>query len=241
MSGGDSASYDLRRMEWIYGNWRDLVPPPWAPALLALTAAAAGAVVGIERERRDKAAGLRTLVLVAVGASTFVEVSMLLSTDRGDPARVAAQVVSGVGFLGAGVILQHRGLVTGATTAASIWVTASIGMLAGAGYASGAVGIALLARFVLGALHWWEKAMARRLPAEGWRLRLRDDGGKGRVRFERILLDHHVSPKGVSWTASDDGSEFWAELTLRLPARRSRELLDAAASLEEVREIRPAA
>ncbi len=93
-----------------------------------------GLIIGLERESKGKPAGVRTLVLISLGSSFFVHVSILLAGNYGDPARVAAQIVTGIGFLGAGAILQksEQGYVAGLTTAASIWVTAAIGMIVGA-------------------------------------------------------------------------------------------------------------
>jgi putative Mg2+ transporter-C (MgtC) family protein len=96
-------------------------------------AAVCGAGVGYQREHANKAAGFRTHILVARGAALFTVVSMFGFGDRADPARVAAQVVVGIGFIGAGAILHSRETVTGLTTASSIWVTAAIGMAAGVG------------------------------------------------------------------------------------------------------------
>lgn len=95
-----------------------------------------GAIIGVERERWSKAAGLRTHMLVAGGSAIFTVVSANLFDTIGqsrDPARVAAQIVTGIGFLGAGAIIRSGGSVTGLTTAATIWVAAGLGMLAGVG------------------------------------------------------------------------------------------------------------
>ena len=109
-----------------------------APFLVRLGAAAlCGAMVGIERELRDKPAGFRTNILICVGAAMYMTVGLLISgesTQAADPARIAAQVVTGIGFLGAGCILQSGGRVKGLTTAATIWVIAAIGIVAGAGF-----------------------------------------------------------------------------------------------------------
>src|ERR1700734_2077334 len=97
-----------------------------------------GAVIGIERERTEHAAGLRTHALVSLGAALFMVVSAYgFGSVLGDhvvldPSRVAAQVASGVGFLGAGTIILRREIVRGLTTAASIWIAAAIGLAAGA-------------------------------------------------------------------------------------------------------------
>jgi putative Mg2+ transporter-C (MgtC) family protein len=100
-----------------------------------LVAFAAGLFIGLERELQQKKAGLRTHSLVAVGSAVFVLISLKVSEDiSGDPTRIIGQVVTGIGFIGAGVIL-HQGLsVRGLTTAASIWCSAAIGCLAAAGY-----------------------------------------------------------------------------------------------------------
>ena len=94
----------------------------------------AGAVVGLEREFRDKPAGLRTLVLISSGACIFSMVSMLVAGNTVDQGRIAAQVVTGVGFLGAGSILRSTKSIYGLTTAATIWIVAALGMACGFGH-----------------------------------------------------------------------------------------------------------
>jgi putative Mg2+ transporter-C (MgtC) family protein len=96
-----------------------------------LIAALLGAALGLEREWRGKEAGLRTNTLIAIGAALFTVMSMTFANDG---ARIAAQVVTGVGFLGAGAIMRQDGGVQGLTTAAMIWVNAAIGVAAGAGH-----------------------------------------------------------------------------------------------------------
>ena len=103
--------------------------------LRLLLAAALGAGIGYQRERAHKAAGLRTHILISAGAALFTLASIYGFVGAGDPSRVAAGVVAGVGFIGAGVIFRGaRGEgVAGITTAATIWITAAIGLAAGAG------------------------------------------------------------------------------------------------------------
>ena len=102
--------------------------------LRLLLAAALGAVIGYQRERAGKQAGLRTHILISSGAALIALVSIYGFGSASDPARVAAGVVVGVGFLGAGVILHREGgIVAGLTTAATIWVMAGIGLAAGVG------------------------------------------------------------------------------------------------------------
>jgi putative Mg2+ transporter-C (MgtC) family protein len=121
----------------IVEEWRR-VHDVMLPFLIRCGAAAlCGAVVGIERELRDKPAGFRTNILICVGAAMYMAAGQLLSLDTGqftDQARIAAQVVTGIGFLGAGCIIQSAGKVKGLTTAATIWVVAAVGLIAGAGF-----------------------------------------------------------------------------------------------------------
>ena len=113
-------------------------------ALLLLLAAFLSALIGMDRERRDKDAGIRTHMLVGVGACLFTALSRL-AFPYADTARVASSVVTGVGFLGAGVIWRSKNHVHDLTTAASIWVTAAIGMTVGAGaWLLGAAGTVII-------------------------------------------------------------------------------------------------
>ena len=99
-----------------------------------LVATAAGGAVGLERQWNNKTAGLRTNTLVAIGACIYVLINVFLTEKGADPTRIIAQIVTGVGFLGAGVILHDHGSVHGLTTAATIWCSAALGSLAGLGY-----------------------------------------------------------------------------------------------------------
>lgn len=98
-----------------------------------LLATALGAAVGLEREYRQKPAGLRTNILIAVGSALFTILSIEMTTGVGDTSRVAGQIVTGIGFLGGGAILRSGDAIHGMTTAATIWVNAAIGVAAGAG------------------------------------------------------------------------------------------------------------
>jgi putative Mg2+ transporter-C (MgtC) family protein len=101
-----------------------------------LLAFALGGIIGAEREFRDKSAGLRTIMFISTGSALFTIFSTHLAPDlqlSGDPARIAAQIVTGVGFLGAGAIMREGGEIRGLTTAATIWLAAALGMGAGMG------------------------------------------------------------------------------------------------------------
>src|SRR5688572_6987783 len=105
-----------------------------------LLAALLGGLVGWERERRDRPAGLRTHILVCLGSALITLVSIQLSGTRFDPGRIAAQIVSGIGFLGAGTIMRQGNVVRGLTTAASLWTVAGIGMAVAASWETAILG-----------------------------------------------------------------------------------------------------
>ena len=117
-------------------------------AVRLVLAAVFGAAVGYERRSADKPAGLRTLSLVAVGSALFTIISAF-GFETSDQSRVAAQIVTGVGFLGAGTILRSGTNVSGLTTAATIWATAAIGMAVGSGLYIAAVGGTILMLIIL--------------------------------------------------------------------------------------------
>jgi putative Mg2+ transporter-C (MgtC) family protein len=123
-----------------------------------------GAVIGFERELHSQPAGFRTHSVVALGAAIFTVVSAYAFTGPGsDPTRIAAQIVSGIGFIGAGTILHSRGQIRGLTTAASLWSVAGIGMAAGAGLYGVAVIGTVLMLVILSLFDWAENYARRRM------------------------------------------------------------------------------
>jgi putative Mg2+ transporter-C (MgtC) family protein len=159
-------------------------------AIRLLAAAVFGAAIGFEREIHEHPAGMRTHLLVSLGSALFTVLSIfgfvgVLAPGEGspvDPSRVAAQIVTGIGFLGAGAILKFGTSVRGLTTAASLWTTAAIGMAAGAGsYVIAGVGTAIVV-ISLWPLMWIERRMhGSRTHDVHLRLMLRDLDGVGRV------------------------------------------------------------
>lgn len=112
----------------------------WGSAALRLVVAfLLGGIVGLERERRERPAGLRTHVLVSVASCLAMMMSIMIAGERSDPGRIAAGVLTGIGFLGAGTIIRHGNVVRGLTTAASIWAAAAIGLAVGMGWYPGAL------------------------------------------------------------------------------------------------------
>ncbi len=111
--------------------------------LKALVSLLAGVILGYERELKDKSAGLKTITIICLGSTLFTILSYKFSGD-GDPTRIASYVVSGIGFLGAGVIFKEGFNVHGLTTAVTIWCSAAIGCFAGAGYIKEAITASLI-------------------------------------------------------------------------------------------------
>jgi putative Mg2+ transporter-C (MgtC) family protein len=126
-----------------------------------------GGAIGLERQLRGKVAGIRTSILICLGTSFFVSLGVSLSPPPLDPTRVLGQVVTGIGFLGAGVILARGDRIVGVTTAAVIWVQAALGSLIGAGRLQAAMVGALLALLVLVGVEGAEKRVARKSGKRG--------------------------------------------------------------------------
>jgi putative Mg2+ transporter-C (MgtC) family protein len=159
-----------------------------------VVAAALGAAVGFERELRDREAGMRTHLLVALGACLFTLISAYGFHDflanggnvvRADPSRIAAQIVTGIGFLGAGAIIREGLSVRGLTTAGSLWVVAAVGMACGAGFYLAGVVTTVLTLFALGPLRILGHRVVERFRAEENRIIVELQEGQG----VRPLLD----------------------------------------------------
>ncbi len=134
----------------------------WPDDVISIILAAfLGAAVGLERELSGKSAGLRTNLLICLGAAIFTIISKRLAVDEGSTTRIAAQILTGVGFLGAGAVIQDRHGAHGLTTAASIWLVASIGMACGAGFHDLAAISTLIVIVVLAGLLRLSKPLAR--------------------------------------------------------------------------------
>jgi putative Mg2+ transporter-C (MgtC) family protein len=213
---------------------------------LAVAACLTGAI-GLERELRDRAAGLRTHMLVGVGAALFTLVSAYGWSDFGfstrsgvvfDPTRIAAQIVTGIGFLGAGAIIRQGMAVRGLTTAASLWIVAAIGMAVGAGYYSAALiatGIVLVG---LGPFRWLEGAATfGRLRRAGRELEI-DLTPEHAIAEPLAVIDaRRVRVARVQFEDARDRRRLRVELDLPLGPAEER-LVEDLASLEGVLAVR---
>jgi putative Mg2+ transporter-C (MgtC) family protein len=189
----------------------------WYEAMLRLALAGVlGGMIGLERELREREAGLRTHLLVAVGSALFTIVGAYgFGGIRTDPTRIAAQVVTGIGFLGAGAIIRQGFSIRGLTTAATLWVVAAVGLAAGAGYYSAAVistGLVLLALWPLRIVAY--RILIRFRPEDG-RLLVELPAGvsPGKVIDELVGAGARISSIGVA----QEGDRRRLELDLVLP------------------------
>ncbi|HKV52132.1 MAG TPA: MgtC/SapB family protein [Gemmatimonadaceae bacterium] len=203
-----------------------------------LVAVALGGAVGLEREMSGKPAGLRTTILICVGAALFTHLSITIGQvslspsglPYGDVTRIAAQIVTGIGFLGAGAILHGRGTVIGLTTAATIWVVAAIGMAVGAGAYADAVGTTAVVCLVLVGLRPIERklVMVRRTVTATLRVAPNTDFAS----FDEVFRASGIHVR--SRRTYDHVGDRTFELTLVGPSKRFDVLVDALRRHQDV-------
>ncbi len=197
----------------------------WDESLLRLALAAVlGGLIGVERELREREAGLRTHLLVALGSALFTIVGAYgfhafldsgQAVVRADPTRIAAQIVTGIGFLGAGAIIRQGFSVRGLTTAATLWVVAAVGLAAGAGYYSAAVITTALVLIALYPLRIMAYRILRRFRPEDGRLLV--ELPAGHPPGEVIDEIERTGARIDSIDVSQEGDRRRLELDLELP------------------------
>jgi len=217
-------------------------------ALRLVLAVILGGVVGFERERQNRPAGFRTHILVCVGSTLVMLVSvygfrgeLAFIGDGVDPSRIASQVVAGVGFLGAGTILRHRNSVTGLTTAASLWIVSAIGLAVGIGFYLGAILATMMVLLSLVAFLSLENSFARmKCLRRLWIKGIDQPGLLGRIAA--VLGDMEISITKVDLGRAEYQEAVKAEVIsieffLRFPARiDTGELLNKIADLPGILE-----
>ncbi len=202
----------------------------WEATIRLLLAMILGGIIGWQRESAEKPAGFRTHILVCVGAALFTLISAVGFFGSGaDPARVASNIVVGIGFLGAGTIWRTSGSVQGLTTAASLWTVAAIGTAAGVGYYVGALAATIIVMGVLTLLKWFEVRIPRHGVGHVVMTMADRPGQLGRIGT--VLGTFGVNIEGVDLSARVDNKVMLA-LTARIPPRVSRD--DIVVALGEV-------
>jgi putative Mg2+ transporter-C (MgtC) family protein len=219
----------------------------WEEALLRLALAAAlGGLIGLERELREREAGLRTHLLVSLGSALFTIAGAYGFHDflvsggnvvRTDPTRVAAQIVTGIGFLGAGAIIRQGLSVRGLTTAATLWVVAAVGLAAGAGYYSAAIITTALVLLALYPLRIIAYKIVRRVRPEDGRLFVALPAGRapGNVIDEVERAVARIDSIEVSQEGDRRRLELDVALARDTPATA---LVARVADIEDVAEVR---
>lgn len=207
----------------------ELTIPYWEVALrLLLTVVLCGAI-GFEREVRDQPAGFRTHILLGLGATLFTLVSAYgfepftrAALGSGglqfDPTRISAQIVTGVGFLGAGAIIRRGGDVRGLTTAASLWATAAIGMAVGAGYLFGAAATTALAMATLYALRSFRSSVIYplRLDAAGLEITLKEPESGPQDALE-VLRRHDITVRTIDVEIDEEHARYKLQVRIAPP------------------------
>lgn len=212
----------------------------WPEVLLRIfVAAALGGAIGLERELRERQAGLRTHLVVSVGSALFTLVSAygFHSFDgKVDPTRIAAQIVSGIGFLGAGAIIRQGLSVRGLTTAASLWLVAAIGMASGAGYWDGALIATLGALLTLGPLRVFSFRILSRYRPQHDRLLVEIPAGGSPVPIIEAI--ERRGGKVVSLDIAQEGDRRSVGIDVELAAGSAPAVVAEVAEIDGVLEVR---
>lgn len=193
-----------------------------------IMAAVLSGLIGLERETHARAAGLRTHILVCVGSTLIMLTSMhIFDIYRGlanvDPARIAAQVISGIGFLGAGTIMRFRASVRGLTTAASLWAAAGIGLAVGSGFYIGAyvttllvlASLFLLSKFERKVRHDWYKTISIETKIDADQLK----------KIRAALSKYEVEITDFEVQTTEEGKNVILEMMLKLPTDRYDDII----------------
>ena len=205
-------------------------------------AAALGGAIGAEREMRERGAGLRTHLLVSVGSALFTLVSAYgftdfqFSTPEGivfDPTRIAAQIVTGIGFLGAGAIIRQGLSIRGLTTAATLWIAAAIGLAAGAGFYSGAIVTTATVLLALGPLRFVARRTLRRVRHEEGRLLVELRPGESGGRLLEILERAGARPLSLEFADESGRRRVAVDVSMASPITQA----DVVADLLDREEI----
>ena len=192
-----------------------------------------GGLVGLERERRDVPAGIRTHMLVCAGSALITLVSILMAGRQADPTRIAAQIVSGIGFLGAGTIFRSGSSVRGLTTAAGLWLVAGVGM----GIAAGGtlLELSVITALIVWAVNTWVRILERRWVRPHRHLLLTTARGEDVLaRVFEGLARRGVTIHAVQWVAEEAGGDRGVvRLILHLPSQAEQSELSAWLSQQQ--------
>ena len=206
----------------------------------------AGGLIGLERTYHGRPAGFRTHTLVCTASSLLMLLTVYqwellkgvpLETVRVDPTRMAQGIMTGIGFLGAGVIMKEGLTVRGLTTAASIWITAAIGILLGIGFYFPAIVATLLTLGTLSLFRWIEAIMPSQYYAR-LQVRFRRQETPPEPELRDLIMQHGFSVANLSYQLGDEGKIFDYQMTIRAKGKESyRRLAETLTALEKVMEF----
>lgn len=226
-----------------------MIPPVEVIVRLLLSAALCG-LVGLERELRDQPAGFRTHILLGLGATLFTLISAygftsfaqvaLQSGGRGiqfDPTRITAQIVTGVGFLGAGAIIRQGTDIRGLTTAASLWAAAAVGTAVGAGYYLGAVAATVVALLTLYGLRAFRSRMVSRFRTEFGVLGVTfQDAGRSISEVTEILDHYGIEVRSLDAEIESGQANYRIQVRIP-PSANAQDTLGEIATLPGVKQV----
>ena len=206
---------------------------PSIPVKLLL-AAILGGIIGIERQIRDKPAGLRTNILICVGSTLFMSISTKVAQLLGgDPTRIAAQIISGIGFLGAGAVLHSHGFVLGLTTAATIWVVAGVGMALGSGMYLVALFATAMSLVTLYFLSFVEDKIQGRT-SYSYAL-LVSNLNQALASIHRVLQESSVSAVSFNFKKRADNYRVWFNLVI--PREKNIKIIQRLSEVPEIIQV----
>jgi putative Mg2+ transporter-C (MgtC) family protein len=203
-------------------------------ALKLVLAVILGGIIGIEREIRDKPAGLRTNIMICIGSTLFMSISTKVALMLGgDPTRIAAQIITGIGFLGAGAVLHSHGFVLGLTTAATIWVVAGVGMALGSGMYTVAVfttGMSLITLYFLSFIE--DKIQGRR--SYSYALVV-TDLNQALASINRVLQESSVAAASFNFKKKAGHYRVW--FNLLIPRDTNLKIIQRLSAIPEITQV----
>lgn len=219
--------------QWFFNDWRGLMPAALANVLLCGFAALCGAIVGTEREKKEKPTGPRTLALVSLGSCIFTLLSERLGNHDG---HIAANIISGIGFLGAGIIIHGRYGIAGLTSAATIWAMSAVGMTVGAGYAPAGIALSVFLLVTLSGFGTLERRYIGPCRFNMMQITYEVAGGKTLIKLEE-LLDEFGAPGMKITEHHEENGLGTASIRYCCVHLHHREMLARFAEMTEVQTI----
>ena len=204
--------------------------------LKVILAAVLGGIIGLERELSHKEAGLRTNILIAIGSTLLTVLSLKISEGSkvADPGRIASQIVTGVGFLGAGAIIQARFAIHGLTTAATIWTVAAIGIAIGSGFYLFSLLVTILVVLVLTTFKFISTALEKQKKTYAYIIKT-DDKASVLVDIKKIMRELNI--QSTNMTMSKKKGSYQIEMLLQISQTKDKQFIERIMQLKNVKEL----